>query len=120
MSEELKALKKRLLKDDRNGYDVLSAADLEKMEHTAPSTRRSWTPARRKSASARAAIALAEKHGFVEYKPRHILSAGTSARATTVPRSRMAYCDGFSARSSHGNGWQPLAWGFALRPGARP
>ena len=32
MSEELKALKKQLLKDDRNGYDVLSAADLEKME----------------------------------------------------------------------------------------
>ena len=32
MSEELKALKKQLLKDDRNGYDVLSAEDLEKME----------------------------------------------------------------------------------------
>ena len=31
MSEELKALKKQLLKDDRNGYDVLSAADLEKI-----------------------------------------------------------------------------------------
>ena len=28
MSEELKALKKQLLKDDRNGYDVLSAAEL--------------------------------------------------------------------------------------------
>ena len=32
MSEELKALKKQLLKDDRNGYDVLSAAELAKME----------------------------------------------------------------------------------------
>ena len=32
MSEELKNLKKQLLKDERNGYDVLSASELEKME----------------------------------------------------------------------------------------
>ena len=32
MSEELKNLKKQLLKDERNGYDVLSTSELEKME----------------------------------------------------------------------------------------
>ena len=31
MSEELKNLKKQLLKDERNGYDVLSASELEKI-----------------------------------------------------------------------------------------
>ena len=32
MSEEMKALKEQLLRDDRNGYDVLSDADLAEME----------------------------------------------------------------------------------------
>ena len=32
MSEEMKALKEQLLRDARNGYDVLSNADLAEME----------------------------------------------------------------------------------------
>ena len=76
MSEELKALKKQLLKDDRNGYDVLSAADLEKMEAYCTVYKAFLDAGKTERLSARAAIALAEKHGFVEYKRGMSLSAG--------------------------------------------
>lgn len=76
MSEELKALKKQLLKDDRNGYDVLSAADLEKMEAYCTVYKAFLDAGKTERLSARAAIALAEKHGFVEYKRGMPLSAG--------------------------------------------
>ena len=76
MSEELKALKKQLLKDDRNGYDVLSAADLEKMETYCTVYKAFLDAGKTERLSARAAIALAEKHGFVEYKRGMSLSAG--------------------------------------------
>ena len=62
MSEELKALKKQLLKDDRNGYDVLSAADLEKMEAYCTVYKAFLDAGKTERLSARAAIALAEKH----------------------------------------------------------
>ena len=32
MSEEMKALRKQLLRDERSGYDVLDAAQLAEME----------------------------------------------------------------------------------------
>ena len=76
MSEELKALKKQLLKDDRNGYDVLSAADLEKMEAYCTVYKAFLDAGKTERLSARAAIALAEKHGFVAYKRGMSLSAG--------------------------------------------
>lgn len=76
MSEELKALKKQLLKDDRNGYDVLSAADLEKMEVYCTVYKAFLDAGKTERLSARAAIALAEKRGFVEYKRGMSLSAG--------------------------------------------
>ena len=76
MSEELKALKKQLLKDDRNGYDVLSAAELEKMEAYCTVYKAFLDAGKTERLSARAAIALAEKHGFVAYKRGMSLSAG--------------------------------------------
>ena len=81
MSEELKALKKQLLKDDRNGYDVLSAADLEKMEAYCTVYKAFLDAGKTERLSARAAIALAEKHGFVEYKRGMSLSAGDKVYA---------------------------------------
>ena len=76
MSEELKALKKQLLKDDRNGYDVLDAAELEKMEAYCTVYKAFLDAGKTERLSARAAIALAEKHGFVAYKRGMPLSAG--------------------------------------------
>ena len=58
MSEELKALKKQLLKDDRNGYDVLSAAELEKMEAYCTVYKAFLDAGKTERLSARAAIAL--------------------------------------------------------------
>ena len=81
MSEELKALKKQLLKDDRNGYDVLSAVDLEKMEAYCTVYKAFLDAGKTERLSARAAIALAEKHGFVEYKRGMSLSAGDKVYA---------------------------------------
>ena len=81
MSEELKALKKQLLKDDRNGYDVLSAEDLEKMEAYCTVYKAFLDAGKTERLSARAAIALAEKHGFVEYKRGMSLSAGDKVYA---------------------------------------
>ena len=81
MSEVLKALKKQLLKDDRNGYDVLSAADLEKMEAYCTVYKAFLDAGKTERLSARAAIALAEKHGFVEYKRGMSLSAGDKVYA---------------------------------------
>ena len=76
MSEELKNLKKQLLKDERNGYDVLSASELEKMEAYCTVYKAFLDAGKTERLSARAAIALAEKHGFVAYKRGMALSAG--------------------------------------------
>ena len=76
MSEELKNLKKQLLKDERNGYDVLSASELEKMEAYCTVYKAFLDAGKTERLSARAAIALAEKHGFVAYKRGMSLSAG--------------------------------------------
>lgn len=86
MSEELKTLKKQLLKDDRNGYDVLSAADLEKMEAYCTVYKAFLDAGKTERLSARAAIALAEKHGFVEYKRGMSLSAGDKVYSATAAR----------------------------------
>ena len=76
MSEELKNLKKQLLKDERNGYDVLSASELEKMEAYCTVYKAFLDAGKTERLSARAAIALAEKHGFVACKRGMALSAG--------------------------------------------
>ena len=76
MSEELKNLKKQLLKDERNGYDVLSTSELEKMEAYCTVYKAFLDAGKTERLSARAAIALAEKHGFVAYKRGMALSAG--------------------------------------------
>ena len=88
MSEELKALKKQLLKDDRNGYDVLSAAELEKMEAYCTVYKAFLDAGKTERLSARTAIALAEKHGFVAYKRGMSLSAGDKVKVMIMFRGR--------------------------------
>ena len=68
MSEEMKALKKQLLRDDRNGYDVLSEAELAEMERYCAEYKRFLNEGKTERLSVRAAVARAEEKGFVQYR----------------------------------------------------
>ena len=59
MSEEMKALKEQLLRDERNGYDVLSEADLAEMERYCVDYKRFLDEGKTERLSVRAAIARA-------------------------------------------------------------
>ena len=76
MSEEMKALKEQLLRDDRNGYDVLSDADLAEMERYCVDYKRFLDEGKTERLSVRAAIARAEEKGFVQYRRGMELKAG--------------------------------------------
>ena len=72
MSEEMKALKEQLLRDERNGYDVLSEADLAEMERYCVDYKRFLDEGKTERLSVRAAIARAEAKGFVESAPKAV------------------------------------------------
>ena len=76
MSEEMKALKEQLLRDERNGYDVLSEADLAEMERYCVDYKRFLDEGKTERLSVRAAIARAEAKGFVPYRRGMALKAG--------------------------------------------
>ena len=76
MSEEMKALKEQLLRDDRNGYDVLSDVDLAEMERYCVDYKRFLDEGKTERLSVRAAIARAEEKGFVQYRRGMALKAG--------------------------------------------
>ena len=75
MSEEMKTLRKQLLRDSRSGYDVLEEAQLRQMEDYCADYK-AFLGNKTERLSARAAIAAAEAHGFVEYRRGMALGAG--------------------------------------------
>ena len=75
MSEEMKALRKQLLRDSRSGYDVLEEAQLRQMEDYCADYK-AFLGNKTERLSARAAIAAAKAHGFVEYRRGMALEAG--------------------------------------------
>ena len=75
MSEEMKTLRKQLLRDSRSGYDVLEEAQLREMEDYCADYK-AFLGNKTERLSARAAIAAAEAHGFVEYRRGMALEAG--------------------------------------------
>ena len=75
MSEEMKTLRKQLLRDSRSGYDVLEEAQLRQMEDYCADYK-AFLGNKTERLSARAAIAEAEAHGFVEYRRGMALEAG--------------------------------------------
>ena len=75
MSEEMKTLRKQLLRDNRSGYDVLEEAQLRQMEDYCADYK-AFLGNKTERLSARAAIAAAEAHGFVEYRRGMALEAG--------------------------------------------
>ena len=75
MSEEMKTLRKQLLRDSRSGYDVLEEAQLRQMEDYCADYK-AFLGNKTERLSARAAIAAAEAHGFVEYRRGMALKAG--------------------------------------------
>ena len=75
MSEEMKTLRKQLLRDSRSGYDVLEEAHLRRMEDYCADYK-AFLGNKTERLSARAAIAAAEAHGFVEYRRGMALGAG--------------------------------------------
>ena len=75
MSEEMKTLRKQLLRDSRSGYDVLEEAQLRQMEVYCADYK-AFLGNKTERLSARAAIAAAEAHGFVEYRRGMALRPG--------------------------------------------
>ena len=75
MSEEMKTLRKQLLRDSRSGYDVLEEAQLRRMEDYCADYK-AFLGNKTERLSARAAIAAAKAHGFVEYRRGMALGAG--------------------------------------------
>ena len=75
MSEETKTLRKQLLRDSRSGYDVLEEAQLRRMEDYCADYK-AFLGNKTERLSARAAIAAAKAHGFVEYRRGMALEAG--------------------------------------------
>ena len=61
MSEEMKALRKQLLRDERSGYDVLDAAQLAEMEAYCADYKAFLTNGKTERLSVREAVAAAEK-----------------------------------------------------------
>lgn len=76
MSEEVKALREQLLRDDRCGYDVLTDAELNEMEAYCDGYKAFLDAGKTERLSARAAIAAAESAGFVPYRRGMALQAG--------------------------------------------
>ncbi len=76
MSEEMKALKEQLLRDERNGYDVLSESELREMESYCAAYKRFLNEGKTERLSARAAIVRAEQQGFALYRRGMTLKAG--------------------------------------------
>lgn len=76
MSEEMKALRKQLLRDERSGYDVLDAAQLAEMEAYCADYKAFLTNGKTERLSVREAVAAAEAKGFVPYRRGMELKAG--------------------------------------------
>ena len=76
MSEEMKALREQLLRNDKNGYDTLDEAQLREMEAYCTDYKAFLNAGKTERLSARAAIAAAEERGFVQYKRGMALKAG--------------------------------------------
>ena len=76
MSEEMKALREQLLRNDKNGYDTLDEAQLAEMEAYCADYKAFLNEGKTERLSARAAIAAAEAKGFVQYKRGMALKAG--------------------------------------------
>ena len=76
MSEEMKALREQLLRNDKNGYDTLDEAQLAEMEAYCADYKAFLNAGKTERLSARAAIAAAEERGFVQYKRGMALKAG--------------------------------------------
>ena len=76
MSEEMKALREQLLRNDKNGYDTLGEAQLREMEAYCADYKAFLNAGKTERLSARAAIAAAEAKGFVQYKRGMALKAG--------------------------------------------
>ena len=76
MSEEMKALREQLLRNDKNGYDTLGEAQLAEMEAYCADYKAFLNEGKTERLSARAAIAAAEAKGFVQYKRGMALKAG--------------------------------------------
>lgn len=76
MSEEMKALREQLLRNDKNGYDTLDEAQLAEMEAYCTDYKAFLNAGKTERLSARAAIAAAEERGFVQYKRGMALKAG--------------------------------------------
>lgn len=76
MSEEMKALREQLLRNDKNGYDTLDEAQLREMEAYCADYKAFLNAGKTERLSARAAIAAAEERGFVQYKRGMALKAG--------------------------------------------
>ena len=76
MSEEMKALREQLLRNDKNGYDTLDEAQSREMEAYCADYKAFLNAGKTERLSARAAIAAAEAKGFVQYKRGMALKAG--------------------------------------------
>ena len=76
MSEEMKALREQLLRDERSGYDVLDAAQLAEMEAYCADYKAFLTNGKTERLSVREAVAAAEAKGFVPYRRGMELKAG--------------------------------------------
>ena len=76
MSEEMKALRKQLLWDERSGYDVLDASQLAEMEAYCADYKAFLTNGKTERLSVREAVAAAEAKGFVPYRRGMELKAG--------------------------------------------
>ena len=84
MSEEMKALRKQLLRDERSGYDVLDAAQLAEMEAYCADYKAFLTNGKTERLSVREAVAAAEAKGFVPYRRGMELKAGDKVRFEAV------------------------------------
>ena len=76
MSDEIKELKKKLLSTKKNGYDVLSAEELTKMESYCESYKAFLDVGKTERLCAREAIRLAEEAGYRPYRREMEVKSG--------------------------------------------
>ena len=76
MSDEIKELKKKLLSTKKNGYDVLSAEELTKMESYCESYKAFLDVGKTERLCAREAIRLAEEAGYRPYRREMDVKSG--------------------------------------------
>lgn len=89
MSEEMKALRDKLLNANKNGYDRISGSDLAAMEDYCAAYKNYLNDGKTERECAANTVALAEKNGFVPYTRGMALQAGDKVYSLNRGKSVM-------------------------------